>query len=165
MKPRSMMGIASPTGSHIPVLEAAVKALPAGAIVVEHGAGLYSTPLLARLGARVLCCEPHDGWREWARWIYQGRAEMIESWKALSLQSAALVFIDGPAAERGPLFAACVAAKVPTIIAHDTDEGDWDAYGWRADHFSMSAYDVSHSSEWRHRTTLWRRHTGVPFAP
>ena len=94
----SMMGIESPTGSHLPVLEAAV--LAAGdAIVIEHGAGLYSSPLLARLNARVVCIESHVGWAEWARWIYQGKAEIIDTWKHAAdlLPDAAVVFIDGVA--------------------------------------------------------------------
>ena len=54
--PRSMMGIASPTGSHLPVLERAARACGSG-LVIEHGAGLYSPPLLAHLGCNVLCVE------------------------------------------------------------------------------------------------------------
>src|SRR5690349_5415464 len=74
--PKSMMGIASPTGSHLPVLEAQISALPPNSLAIEHGAGLYSTVLLARLGVRVLCSEPHPGWREWAEWVYRGKVEM-----------------------------------------------------------------------------------------
>jgi hypothetical protein len=159
-----MMGITSPTGSHLPMLEAA--ASKATGLVIEHGAGLYSTPLLARLGCRVLCVEPHPGWREWAQWIYQGRAEMCDSWKAatLRLADASLVFIDGPALERGPLLQACLDRDVPTIIAHDTDEEDWKSYNFQPHHFTMSRYEVTHHDD-THRTTQWRRHTGVPFNP
>lgn len=168
MKPKSMMGIASPTGSHLPTLEAAVAALPSDALVIEHGAGLYSTPLLARYPVRVLCSEPHPAWREWALWMYQGEAKVFTSWQAVEsyLPRASLVFIDGPAAERGPLLSACLSALVPAIVVYDTDEGDWAEYGLRPQYFSLSAYDVSHTAEGSsHRTTLWRKHTGVPFDP
>jgi len=50
-----MFGITEPTGSHVPTLETAARACTG--LVIEHGAGLYSTPLLARLGCRVLCVE------------------------------------------------------------------------------------------------------------
>lgn len=153
---QSMMGIESPTGSHLPVLEQQARAVGDG-LIIEHGAGLYSTPLLARLGCRVLCAEPHPAWREWARWIYQDRAEIADSWKAAAyrLTDAALVFIDGPAAERGKLLSMCIEHKVPRIVAHDTDEKNWHEYGWSSRHFAPPGYRVSHSAEGRHRTTLW----------
>lgn len=154
-----MMGIASPTGSHLPVLETAVKALPEGALVIEHGAGLYSTPLLARLGARVLCCEPHAGWSEWARWIYQDRVEVIASFKevAARLEEAAVVFLDGPAMERGWLLQQCLDRGVPTIIAHDTNKKTWREYGFQPHHFEHRDFVITQHSEDTHRTTLWVR--------
>lgn len=153
-----MMGIASPTGSHLPVLEAEVAALPDGALVIEHGAGLYSTPLLARLGCRVLCCEPHPGWAEWARWIYQGRVEIVDSYKRILERcgDAAVVFVDGPARERGPILQACFDRGVRVVIAHDTQQGEWGLYGYQPHMFKHPRYAVSHSAEDSHRTTLWR---------
>lgn len=155
----TMMGISSPTGSHLPSLTKAVEALPSEALVIEHGAGLYSTPLLARLGCRVLCVEPHEGWREWARWIYDDRAEMADSWKRAvpRLAEAAVVFIDGPANERGPLLHAALQANVPTIIVHDTEEREWDFYGHKRHFFEWPKYRVTHHSEDTHRTTVWIR--------
>ncbi len=152
-----MMGITSPTGSHLPVLEAAAARLSPDSFVVEHGAGIYSTPLLARLGVRVLCSEPHPGWAEWARWMYQDRGVITASWKRLvpRLTEAALAFIDGPAKERGPLLAACFAAKVPTIVAHDTQPKDASHYEYHAHYFKHPGYTVTHSAEDTHRTTLW----------
>lgn len=156
--PKSMMGIASPTASHLPVLEAAARSAGAG-LVIEHGAGLYSTPLLARLGCNVLCCEPHPGWNEWARWIYDGKAEVVESFKrALErLNDAAVVFIDGPAKERGVLLQACLDRSVPTIIAHDTNKRDWSHYDFQPHQFMHPSYTITHSAEDTHRTTLWSR--------
>jgi hypothetical protein len=150
-----MFGIEATTGSHLPILEEAAKS--ATGLVVEHGAGLYSTPLLARLGCRVLCCEPHAGWREWAAWIYQNRAEMVESWEAVThrLPEASVAFIDGPALERGPLLSACIAASVATIIVHDTEVGDRSSYGLTARHFSPPGYTVT--TDARRNTTVWRR--------
>lgn len=157
MKPKSMMGIESPTGSHLPVLEQAAGDA-ANRLVIEHGAGLYSTPLLARLGCNVLCCEPHAGWAEWARWIYQGNVEMVGSFKRVieRLGDAAVVFLDGPTRERGLLLQACLERHVPTIIAHDTQQGDWGHYGYQPHMFTHVDYVISQHAEESHRTTLWR---------
>jgi hypothetical protein len=154
---KSMMGIASPTGSHLPVLEAEARALPPGALIIEHGAGLYSTPLLARLGVRVLCSEPHPGWAEWARWIYDGKVEVCSIDQAISsLSEAALVFLDGPAKERGQLLPLCLDAHVPAIIAHDTNRREWRYYDFKPHMFGHERYEVTHSAEESHRTTLWK---------
>lgn len=152
---RSMMGIASPTASHLPVLEKAARAAGDG-LVIEHGAGLYSTPLLARLGCRVLCAEPHLAWAEWATWVYEGRAEMVASVDTDRLADAAVVFLDGPAKERGPLLQACLDARVPVVIAHDTNKREWSSHGFVAEMFEREAYEVTHTAEDSHRTTLWR---------
>lgn len=155
---KSMMGIASPTGSHLPVLEKATRDA-AGGIVIEHGAGLYSTPLLARLGCRVILCEPHPGWAEWANWIYEGRAEFVDSYKRLieRLSDAAVVFLDGPARERGVLLQQCLDRSVPVIIAHDTNEDEMGHYGFQPHMFKHPGYSISHHAEDTHRTTLWVR--------
>jgi hypothetical protein len=152
-----MMGITSPTGSHLPTLEAAVRRLAPDSHVAEHGAGLYSTPLLARLGVRVTCAEPHVGWAEWARWIYRGNVDIVDSWKRLVplLSDVALAFVDGAAKERGPLIAACLERGVSTIIAHDTQPEEWAAYGYQPHFFTYRGYDVSQHAEETHRTTLW----------
>ena len=156
---KSMMGIASPTGSHLPVLESQVGKLTSDALVIEHGAGLYSTPLLARLGCRVLCAEPHPGWREWAEWIYQRRAEFVDSYKRIieRVGEASLVFVDGPARERGPILQACFDHGVPAVIAHDTQQGEWGHYGYQPHMFKQPDYAVSQHAEDSHRTTLWVR--------
>lgn len=156
-----MMGIASPTGSHLPSLHAgAVLAAQRDALLIEHGAGLYSTPLLARFDIEVLCVEPHEGWREWARWIYSGSradAEMGDSWKRAvpRLSDAATVFIDGPANERGPLLRASLEANVPMVIVHDTEEREWDYYGHKRHFFEWPKYRIAHFAEDSHRTTVW----------
>ena len=157
MKKPPPMSISHATASHLPVLESGARA--ATGLVVEHGAGLYSTPLLARLGCRVRCIESHPGWSDWARWIYEGRAEFSS---APDITDATLVFIDGVAEERGPLLSACIAAGVPTIIAHDTGEKTRGYYGYEPYHFMVTRYDVTHPAP---RTTLWKLKPpiGVPF--
>jgi hypothetical protein len=155
----AMMGIQSPTGSHLPTLFQAVKQAGSGAVVIEHGAGLYSTPLLARLGCQVVCHEPHPGWNEWARWIYEGRCEFVETFADLVARvgDASVAFIDGAALERGQLLSAAIAARVAAIVVHNTEEGDWGAYGLKAEHFAAPGYEVTHHAEDSYRTTLWRR--------
>ena len=153
-----MFGIAEPTGSHVNVLEVAAR--DATGLVIEHGAGLYSTPLLTRLGCRVLCCEPNDGWREWAAWMYREKGETVTALRDVMprLADAGLVFIDGPANERGALLSACLAAGVPRIVAHDTHERCWTENGWTAEHFAAPGYVVDHDVYRRkYRTTFWHR--------
>jgi hypothetical protein len=163
MKKPSRFEIAHPTASHLPALEAAAREVGAG-LVIEHGAGLYSTPLFARLGCRVLCVETHPGWCEWANWIYEARAEIVPSVLPSVIPVAALVFIDGPAEERGPLLSACIEHSVPTIIAHDTGPKTRDYYGYKPHHFMVTRYEVTHPVD---RTTVWRLKPpmGVPFDP
>lgn len=158
-----MMGIDSPTGSHLPALTEAVNALPPGALVIEHGAGLYSTPLLAHLrrDIKILCLEAHPGWNEWARWIYamtDAPVEMVDSLKRVAprLAEASIMFIDGAALERGPLLRQSLQAFVPLIVCHDTNEGDWDAYELKENYFTWPGYTVRHV-EGSHRTTVWTR--------
>jgi hypothetical protein len=155
--PKSMMGVASPTGSHVPVLEEAARAA-VDKLIIEHGAGLYSTPLLAALGCRVLLVEPHPGWSEWARWIYNDRVEVVTTAALVvpHLPEAALVFLDGPAKERGALLRACFSSCVPTIIAHDTQPREWSYYDFTRDMFEHNGYCVSHTAEDSHRTTMWK---------
>lgn len=155
-----MMGIASPTGSHLPSLTAVVESLAPGSLVVEHGAGMYSTPLLARYPVRVLCAESHPGWLEWARWIYAGRdAEFVDSFKRLvpRLTKASAIFIDGNAPERGPLLSAALERNVPHVIAHDTHEKDWHHYQMKPHYFEWRGYTIRHFAEDSHRTTVWTR--------
>jgi hypothetical protein len=158
-----MMGIASPTGSHLPSLTAVVESLPPGSLVLEHGAGMYSTPLLCRYDVRVLCSEAHAGWSEWARWMYTsaGREhQIVDSYKRLvpRLTEAAAVFTDGEAKERGPLLAAALERCVPRVVAHDTDPRDWGHYGFQSHHFEWRGYSIAHFAEDSHRTTVWTRH-------
>ncbi len=154
---RSMMGIASPTASHLPVLEAEAVAAGDG-LIIEHGAGLYSTVLLQRLGARAICIEPHKGWAEWARFVYGPDIEVLETAAAAApwLVAASLAFLDGPAKERGPLLQACLDAGVPTIIAHDTNKREFAFYEFTPSMFADARYDITHTAEDTHRTTLWK---------
>lgn len=161
-----MFGISEPTGSHLPLLERALAA--SHGLVIEHGAGLYSTPLFARLGKPVLCCESQAGWREWAQWMYGERGEVTDSIDAViaRLPSAALVFIDGPSNERAKLIEACLRVGVPLIVAHDTAPRVWREYGWTPEHFAAPGYTVTHDDDRaKYRTTLWTKQLGVPFDP
>ena len=161
-----MFGITEPTGSHVALLERAARV--SHGLVIEHGAGLYSTPLLARLGCRVLCYESHPAWREWAAWVYQDRyrSEVTDSLDTViaKLPDAALVFIDGSETERVRLLDAALAAGVPHIVAHDTHRRVWNYYGWRADHFTAPGYTIEHENYLdKYGTTLWTKQLGVPF--
>src|SRR5688572_15660515 len=155
------MVISHATASHLPVLEQFAREAGAG-WVLEHGAGLYSSPLLARLGCSVVCIERHPGWHEWARWLYGDRAVMLDVPGAVT--NIALAFIDGPAEERGPLLSACLELGVPTIIAHDTGIKTRDYYGYKPYHFMVTRYEVTHPVD---RTTVWKLKPpmGVPFDP
>lgn len=154
---KSMMGLQSPTASHLPVLERAVRTMPDGGLIIEHGAGLYSTVFLSRTDVRILCCEPNPGWAEWARWVYDGKAEIVDSFKrALErLGDASVVFLDGPAAERGVLLQACLDRKVPFIIAHDTNKREWNEYGYQPHMFSHPDYAIEQQPNDPHVTTSW----------
>lgn len=154
-----MMGIKSPTGSHLPTLEAQICLAGPDCTVLEHGAGLYSTPLLSRYGCRVICHESHPGWHEWAAWIYEGRCEFVDSFAELvtNVRRADVVFIDGNALERGPLLGAAIAAGVRSIVVHNTEDGDWPAYALTSEHFTSPGYEVTHHAVTSYRTTLWRR--------
>lgn len=153
-----MMGVASPTASHLPVLTAACDALPPGSLVIEHGAGMYSTPLLAALDVKVHCHEPHPAWAEWARWIYGDDAVITDSMEFTTarLCAASVVFLDGPAKERGVLLPVCLAAGVATIIVHDTNKREWHFYGFTREMFEDARYDVTHHAEDSNRTTIWK---------
>lgn len=158
---QSMMHVETPTASHLPILTAALESAEPGSIVIEHGAGLYSTPLLCRYQHRIICAESHHGWSEWATWMYRSAGrdfEIVETWKRLvpHLKSAAVVFIDGNAGERGRLLAAALDAGASLIIQHDTQQDTWPAYRIYGHMFQASGYDVSHDSE-PQRTTTWRR--------
>lgn len=162
MKPSTvpvMMGIASPTGSHLPALSAVVESLEPCALVIEHGAGMYSTPLLCRYPVRVLCAERHPGWLDWARWMYAGRDhEIVHGFKELipRLAEASAIFIDGESKERGDLLLAALERRVPNIVAHDTNADDWQFYGFQPGFFNWRGYRVTHTAEDSHRTTAWR---------
>jgi hypothetical protein len=154
-----MMGIASPTGSHLPALVAALDSLPAGALVIEHGAGLYSTPLLAQRDIEVQCIETHAGWLEWAAWVYRLSSrpcEMVDSWKHADVGRAALVFVDGAARDRGPLVKLALEKGASLIVAHDTEEEHWSEYRHQRHYFEAPGYKVTHDNE-PHRTTVWSR--------
>lgn len=150
-------------GSHTSVLNSALESLDYSGstpLVIEHGAGMYSSPVIARHGVRVLCIEEAPGWRSWAEWLYDtaGRPLVLESRaKAAihSLSSAALVFIDGAARERGDLLKWALAAKVPTIIAHDTEDDTGSTHGYQRHLFAPGEYFVTHDGD-KPRTTVWR---------
>ena len=147
-------------GSHSSMLEFEVSSLlPSDRqLVIEHGAGMYSSPVIARYPVRVLCIEEAPGWKSWAEWLYRksGRdVQMLDRAKQCRslLAEASLVFIDGAARERGDLLKWALDAGVPTIIAHDTEEG---GYGYRLD--SRADYVID-SDNGRPGTTRWRKVT------
>lgn len=143
-------------GSHARLLESALQTLPDGALVIEHGAGVYSTPLIARFDVRVVCIEECIGWRSWAAWLYADKADTLQRAKAAIplLEQAGLVFIDGAARERGDLLKWALERSVPLIVAHDTEGDARNIYGYQAHSFSAKGYDVAHDGE-RPQTTMW----------
>jgi hypothetical protein len=165
MKKPPKMEILHPTASHLPALEAALSD-PSSAWVIEHGAGLYSTPTFQRSHAKVLCIESHPGWADWARWMYRDHhgSEVVTAIPWDRVGDAVLVFIDGPADERGPLLTSCLARGVQTIIAHDTGIKTREYYGYKPEHFMVTRYTVTNPVD---RTTVWKLNTpmGVPFDP
>ncbi len=124
---------ASPAwGSHVTALAVALSCLAPGALVIEHGAGIYSSPLIARFDVRVLVVEEAPGWRSWSYWLYESarrESRSIDRAKLAipSLAGAGLVFIDGAARERADLLRWSLEADVPYVIAHDTEAG---CYGY-----------------------------------
>lgn len=112
---------------------------------------MYSSTLIARYNVRVVCIEEASGWRSWAEWLYNGRAELVTRAKRVisRLPDAALVFIDGAARERGDLLRWALDAGAPTVIAHDTEDGQ---YGYR---LTDSRYAIEHDSK-RPQTTTFR---------
>lgn len=142
-------------GSHAPTLAAVLETLPAGSLVIEHGAGMYSSPLIARHDLRVICIEEVTGWRSWAKWLYGDRVTLLSRAKEAipRLAGAALVFIDGAARERADLLKWALSAQAPVIIAHDTHDSQ---YG-----YSLAArgdYVIEHDGN-TPATTRWV-HTG-----
>lgn len=140
-------------GSHAGVLSATLPRLCHDALVIEHGAGLYSSVLIRDSGHRVVCIEHNKEWRAWAEWLY-GVPAIERSKQALGrLTDASLVFVDGLANERGDLLRWSIEARVPFIIAHDTEDDHRKQYGYTRDMFTAPNYDVTHDGV-RPRTTL-----------
>jgi hypothetical protein len=151
---------ASPAwGTHSGALSLALESLPPGSLVVEHGAGIYSTPLIARYDVQVICIESLPGWASWANWVYLGAGRVVSTCERAKravphLPRAALVFIDGLASERADLLKWSIAAKVPTIIAHDTERDASTLYGYAM--HDVQGYTIAHDDR-RPRTTVWQR--------
>ncbi len=161
MKALPVLTITSLAGSHLTALEVSLDSLSPGSLVIEHGAGLYSSPLFAARDVEIVCIETNPGWSEWAGWLYSmaGRAFSIqESWKRCAdvLDRAALVFIDGEARHRGDLLRLCLERGVPLIVAHDTQSERQGGYGYHAHYFEHPGYAVTHDAL-PVRTTVWRR--------
>lgn len=147
-------------GSHVGALRAELSKLDAGALVVEHGAGMYSSVEIARHDVRVICAEEAPGWQSWAAWVYADRdAQIVDRWKHTVpiLDGAALVFIDGRARDRSKLLGACLERRVPVIILHDTEQSAWHEYGWSAQLIGPPGYDAEHHGELPRTTVLRRR--------
>lgn len=143
-------------GSHLDTLAALLANLPAGSLVVEHGAGLYSTPLIARCPLRVIVAERDPGWAAWAQWMYESAGTtclVVERAKHIKLDGVSLLFVDGDSSERAFLLDQALAARVPIIAAHDTqDRGT----RYRPHQFSAPGYEVTHDGK-SPQTTTWRR--------
>lgn len=149
-------------GSHTGMLAAALDTLEPGALVIEHGSGLYSSPLIARYDVHVLVVEELPGWLEWAGWLYGTAGRKMEhldrAKRAIPhLATAGLVFIDGAARERGDLLKWALDAGSPSVIAHDTEEDSRKHYNWAPHLFAHKNYTAEHDGRVFPRTTMWKR--------
>lgn len=151
-------------GSHSRVLARALERLDYTGhppLVIEHGAGMYSGPVIAQFAVRVVCIEEAPGWTSWAKWLYaeaDREASFLSRAKAAIdlLPEAAIVFIDGAARERGDLLKWALSSGVPCVIAHDTEDETNGTYNYQRHLFAMRGYDVTHDGD-RPRTTIWTR--------
>lgn len=148
-------------GTHTLHLEAELANLAPGSLVIEHGAGMYSSTLISTFDLKVVCIEEAPGWASWAQWLYGaagrdvtviGRAKESRSYFA----DAQLLFVDGAARERGDLVRWALDAGVPVVIAHDTEDDERKKYGYRLD--ARADYSIEHSNA-RPATTIWRKVT------
>ena len=149
-------------GSHVDTLDAALKTVAPGSLVIEHGVGLYSSPVIARYDVRVLAIEEWPGWLSWSRWLYESSGREFSHLERAKqciprLAEAALVFIDGAARERGDLLKWCLEAGVPCIIAHDTEEDHRGLYNYQRHWFKQKGYTVTDDAKAFPCTTMWRR--------
>ncbi len=148
-------------GSHTTMLRAALETLPAGSLVIEHGAGIYSSPVIARHDVRVCVLEELPGWSDWAAWFYENAGREVETLDRAKrciprLVDAGLVFIDGAVRERGDLLKWALDANAPIVIAHDTEDDSRKQYGYSSHYFERKGYEVTHDTS-HPRTTTWRR--------
>lgn len=147
-------------GSHVDALDAALGAVPPGSLVIEHGVGLYSSPVIARHDVRVLAIEEWPGWLAWSRWLYESSGREFSHLERAKqciphLARAELVFIDGAARERGDLLKWCLEAGVPRIVAHDTEDDRRGFYNYLGHLFRFRGYTVTDDGKAFPRTTTW----------
>jgi len=146
-------------GSHAGYLETELAKLEPSALVIEHGAGMYSSTLVSTFDVKVICIEEVKGWASSARWLYRNAGRdvtVVDRAKQVipRLADAALVFVDGATRERGDLVRWALDAGVPVVIAHDTEDDERKKYGYRFD--ERPDYTIEHSPE-RPATTIWRK--------
>lgn len=160
-----MMNALPPTASHRHLLERELVAAPAGATIIEHGCGMYSSLVIARLlqDRKVVTIEADPVWRAWATWMYEAFGcahEVVARPGDVELERAYLVFVDGQANERVKLVNRALLAGAPRVIMHDTEPEHWDEYDLRKPHFEVRGYRVEHDLDGMRRTTLWSRVDG-----
>lgn len=148
-------------GSHSTVMEPLLASLKPGSLVIEHGAGLFSSTLISRYDVRVVVIEEMQGWIGWAKWLYSsaGReVSVLDRAKPVIplLAESSLVFIDGATRERGDVLKWSLDAKAPIVVAHDTEEDHRKQYGYHSNLFERPGYSVSHDGVFP-RTTTWSR--------
>jgi hypothetical protein len=149
-------------GSHADTLEAALRTVQPGSLVIEHGAGLYSSSVIARFDVRVLVIEEAPGWAEWSRWLYtlHGRdVSYLERAKSCipRLAGAGLVFIDGAARERSDMLKWALDAGAPLVIAHDTERASRGVYAYPSHLFERRGYTITDDGRQFPCTTMWRK--------
>lgn len=148
-------------GSHSDLLARELSMLEPGALVLEHGAGLYSTPLIAASGADVIVVESLAGWRAWSQWLYERHTKapryLEHAKRAIPmLGDLSIAFIDGVDRERGDLLRWCLDAGVPVVIAHDTQDETRKQYNYQPHAYIRANYTIEHDGS-APRTTVWKR--------
>lgn len=148
-------------GTHLALLCEYAAQVPKGGLIVELGAGHFSTPALHGIargrGARVWTYESESAWAEpflhlmWENRIIIERMPGDFQWEYWSVNPPFLFFIDCDTEDRAPALAKAYADGVRVIIAHDSNR---EAYG-----FDWSLYPeaVHHATGDFHTTVIDRR--------
>lgn len=117
-----MIPAESDWASHVPVLKALLEKYPIRR-AVEHGCGIYSTPILAQCTGFSV-----DGDEEWIRKAKEAtkfngawRYVLGSTLKPFDIRGADLAFIDGITEYRRESAQHALDARVPFVVIHDAE--------------------------------------------